>query len=62
MSMTAYEPDREAGDENAYEGRNRISDLCEICLNDVVVEGEDLCRACLTEIEAEIDALEERVA
>jgi len=61
--MASFEPDRDYGDEMAYEEhRSRISDLCEICMNDVVVEGEDLCRACLTEIEAELDEIEARVA
>jgi hypothetical protein len=60
MSMASYEPDRDYGDEVIYEeSRSRLSDLCEVCLNDVVVEGEDLCRACLTEIEADLDEIEE---
>ena len=61
--MASYEPDREYGDEPAYEEhRKRMTDLCEICMNDVVVENDDLCRACLTEVEVELDAIEERVA
>ena len=53
----------DAGTENAYdEHRARMSDLCEVCKNDVVVENDDLCRACLTEVEAELDEIEERVA
>ena len=46
MSMAAYEPDREDGDENAYEARRGISDLCAACDDNLVVEGEDLCRSC----------------
>ena len=54
--MAAYEPDREVGDENAYEARHGISDLCAACDDNLVVEGEDLCRSCLDEFQ--IDAYE----
>ena len=56
MSMATYEPDREAGDENAYEARPGISDLCAACDDNLVVEGEDMCRSCLDEFQ--IDAYE----
>jgi len=57
-----YDVDAHGCDDLRYEEhRSRMSDLCEICMNDVVVESEDLCRACLMEVEAELDKIEERV-
>lgn len=59
MNMASYEPDWDAGTENAYEAsRTKLGDLCEICKNDLVVEGEDFCRDCIGEIEAELERIE----
>ena len=58
----SYDVDAHGLDDLRYEEhRSRMSDLCEICMNDVVVEGYDECRDCLTELEAELDEIEERV-
>ena len=60
--MSWFDVETHGQDEVRYgEYRARISDLCDLCKNDVVVEGYDECRDCLTELEAELDEIEERV-
>lgn len=61
--MSIYDVDAHGCDDLRYEEhRKQMSDLCEICMNDVVVENDDLCRACLTEVEVELHEIEERMA
>jgi len=52
--MADYEPDREAGDENAYEEhRGRLGDgLCERCGLNVQLPEKDWCGDCTLEVEA----------
>ena len=62
MSMAEYEPDRDAGDENAYEQRIHVSSgLCERCHNDAQLP-DDLdgwCGSCVAEVEGIIHEMED---
>lgn len=52
--------DRDPGDENdAPQGQG---DLCFVCREDLVVEGEDMCAFCLGEVFRDMDELEEEAA
>ena len=53
MSMASYEPDREAGDENAYEAhRAHIESLglCECCQENAALPEQDFCETCALEL------------
>lgn len=51
--MTEFDVDWDAGTENAYEQyvSHTRGDLCELCGNDLVAEGEDFCRSCIDDLE-----------
>ena len=61
----SYDVDTHAYDEPRYEAQRPrlggLGDLCDICKENLVVEGYDECRDCLTELEAALDEIEERV-
>jgi hypothetical protein len=52
--MAAHEPDRDWGDENAYEAHlQHIASmgLCELCGESEALPNEDFCSDCLAELE-----------
>ena len=54
------EPDWDAGTESRYEAhRAQVSDLCERCRDNVVVENDDFCRSCIVEVEGAMFEAEE---
>lgn len=48
--------DGDPGDEDAPQGQG---DLCFVCREDLVVEGEDMCAFCLGEVFAVMDEFED---
>ena len=51
MSMASYEPDRDYGDENAYEAHleSVSSGLCQMCRNDQAMPTDVICESCAEE-------------
>ena len=59
MSMASYEPDRDSGDETAYEAhRERLVGLCERCGMNAQLPDEDWCGDCTLEVEAALAEVE----
>ena len=60
MSMSSYEPDREYGDENAYEAyRDRLATgLCSRCRENESLPDDEWCRDCALEVEVALAEVE----
>lgn len=57
MSMASYEPDWDAGTENAWEqiAARASSSMCAYCRSEQAAPDDDLCPDCLAEVMGEVE-------